>query len=156
MIRQTLHSVTYALRASPLQPWYTRWVKTAMSISGVPLFAVFSIIMATPLRETILSMVIPRVMLMVDKEFKEERKTLLKEVSGTVLDVGSGGGAYLQYCQQATEVVAVEPVTKMHPIIRKSGQSLQKLTVLKSMDDLPPTQKFDWVILGNVSQPCQG
>jgi photosystem II stability/assembly factor-like uncharacterized protein len=80
--------------------------------------------MATPLRSTLLSMFVPRIMESVDKEFHTERKTLLSGISGRVLDVGSGGGAYMRYltkAQGSVEVVAVEPVQHMHPIILTAG-----------------------------------
>jgi len=98
-----------------------------------------------------------------DEEFAPERKVLLAECAGRVLDVGSGGGAYMRYFQRATAITALEPVQELHTTIRKQAAShgiqSDRLTVLAmdaetfaeqaSCDD-HNEESFDWVILGNV------
>jgi hypothetical protein len=127
MITQTLGGISYSLRPSPSNTSLIQTIgKAALSIMAVPIMApiIFfhSILMATPIRNTLISMFIPFVMEKVEKEFHQERRTLLE---GTitkdciVLDLGSGGGAYLRYCTKAKQVFAVEPVKEMHPKIKK-------------------------------------
>lgn len=108
--------------------------------------------MLTPLRGTVFSTFLPRIMQVVDTEFQPERRALLAHVAGRVLDVGSGGGAYMKYLQGAEQVVALEPVTELHPVIRETAaaQNISKISCIASMDELSPTERFDWIILGNV------
>jgi SAM-dependent methyltransferase len=84
----------------------------------------------------------------------DDRAILLRDVSGNVLDVGSGGGVYLKHCMQADHVVAVEPNTLMHAEIFKAGRGLKKLTVVRDLRDVASdpsaASSFDWVIFGNV------
>ena len=105
--------------------------------------------MATPLRNALLGVIIPNIMSRVDKEFAVERQTLLKDVRGRVCDVGSGGGAYLRYCAQATHMVAIEPVTMMHGKIR-AACSIDSLAIVTALDHIPDKGTFDWIVLGNV------
>jgi|UniRef100_A0A8J9TDI9 SAM-dependent methyltransferase len=154
LIPRTLGDSTYALRASPTISRTRAIFKAAGSIVALPLMVPMSLIwsaaMATPLRDHLMGIVIPRVMTMVDKEFHDERATLLADVSGKVLDVGSGGGAYLKYCRNANEVIAVEPILDLHPKIQKSGQDVKKLTIVSQLEDIHDDELFDWVIFGNV------
>jgi SAM-dependent methyltransferase len=154
MITKTLGAKTYALRASPKVPWTATFFKTSLSVLSLPFVAplglLWAVAMVTPLRDSLQGVLIPRIMSAVDKEFHQERATLLAGVSGKVLDVGSGGGAYLRYCQGADEVVAVEPIQAMHPKILQAGKDLKKLSIVKSLDDLDENDCFEWVIFGNV------
>ena len=160
LVTQSLgNGETFSLRASPTVPWYKTAAKTCVGIASVPIWLPAGLVWFVgvsipPLRDFLFSIMIPRVMNMVDKEFKRERKTLLQNVSGKVLDVGSGGGAYLQYCNAADQVVAVEPNLDMHKAIREAGKHLQQLSIVRDISDVasdPSTaSSFDWVIFGNV------
>lgn len=104
-------------------------------------------------RSKIQAAMVPKLMAGVEKEFQDDRAQLLDRISGRVLDFGAGTGPYLKYCEgkAVAEVVAVEPLTDLHDAIQKSGSKLQKLTIIKNLSELPTDEKFDWVILGNVS-----
>jgi SAM-dependent methyltransferase len=118
-----------------------------------PIMLLHSILMATPIRSTLISMFIPFVMQEVETEFHQERQTLLENTITTdciVLDLGSGGGAYLRYCTKAKQVFAVEPVEKLHPKIKKAGEHLQNLIILKDISEIDESIKFNVIILGNV------
>jgi SAM-dependent methyltransferase len=96
----------------------------------------------------------------VDEEFQNERRTLLSGISGRVLDVGSGGGAYIKrlapsggVAKGRVDVVAVEPVWDMHPLIRRAGKDLSgSLVIVGFIEDIPESENesFDWIIFGNV------
>ena len=151
---KTIGGVTYALRKPPSGSGFLGMFRNVVvSVLSAPLLVPWAFLMATPLRDTLLGMIIPRVMNVVDKEFHKERETLLADVSGKVLDIGSGGGAYLKYCKAADEVVAVEPMKTLHERIREAGKDLKKLTIVDTLDDLPDNASFDWAIFGNVSVP---
>ena len=150
---------SFSLRASPTVPWHKTAATTCLWLASFPIWLPaglvwFAGVSIPALRDYLFSIMIPSVMGLVDKEFKQERKTLLKNVTGTVIDVGSGGGAYLQYCKMADHVVAVEPNLAMHEKIREAGKELQKLSIMRDLTDIasyPSTaSSFDWVIFGNV------
>eukprot|EP00980_Cylindrotheca_fusiformis_P003769 scaffold834_cov123-Cylindrotheca_fusiformis.AAC.16 len=99
----------------------------------------------------------------VDEEFEEERTTLLSTIyGGSVLDVGSGAGAYFRYMERADRVVAVEPATLLHPILQKAAQKhglfapTKQFSIVSDLkdvvinDDDDHHQQFDHIILGNV------
>jgi len=162
----------YSLRPSPAAPWAATLGRAAIQLLAVPVMIPaglgLSVLMATPLRDAILGFAIPRIMDQVEKEFREERRTLLSEgdgredaggsdkgIRGRVLDVGSGAGAYLKYCGPAADVVALEPNERLHPKILESGRHLSSLAIVRDFDDVegmddPPSSGFDWVIFGNV------
>lgn len=175
LVTKTLAGRPFALRVSPTIPALTRFVQTSLSLILVPLALplglAWAALMSTPWRESLISMVIPRVMQRVEREFHRERQELLATVSGRVLDVGSGGGAYMRYLGRGPsdtttsktgggnvrEVVAVEPLEHLHPLIRSKAEEagVQSLTVCREMDELfgdanEVTNPFDWVVLGNV------
>ena len=176
VIVQTLGGSTYALRKSPTSPWTDSLFTIAMAPIFIPFGLLYAVAMATPLRNFLLSMVIPRIMENTARDFSEDRKILLKDVSGRVMDFGrlvpktrrkegchhghfliffsplfeSGGGAYLEYCTNADDVVAVEPIAEMHPRILEKGEKLKKMSIVDSLDDFEPSESFDWVTLGNV------
>jgi SAM-dependent methyltransferase len=163
IVSKTLCGRTHELRAAPSVPLWKTIVKTGISVAllplAVPLGLLWAAAVATPLRESLLSMLIPRIMGRLDKEFKRERRALLSGISGRVLDVGSGGGAYLKYLSNPrvvaghVDVVALEPNPKLHPFIRMAGKSLPgSLMIVSEMEDLTvqDNETFDWVILGNV------
>ena len=82
------------------------------------------------LRHAWISWFIPKACRSVDQQFEPERRKLLYDVSGRVLDVGSGGGAYLRYCygsrSKVTAIVALEPVWELHGIIRAEADKQQQ------------------------------
>ena len=132
-----------------------------MAVFGTSFFALMAI---APdfLRGKILSIMIPKIMGKVAKQFHDERVVLLSGVgeSHRVLDVGAGGGAYLKHCTKAKEIVALEPCAEMHDKIRHSAKEADidesKLTIcadhIEEYFRRNPQEvgSFDWVILGNV------
>lgn len=102
------------------------------------------------------------------------RQELLKSMKGRVLDVGAGGGAYLQYAfanEAVTEVVALEPNVGCHAHIKTTvselceGKGYGKGLAPRAAP--PPSveivsefiedhlkrvggERYDWAILGNV------
>jgi SAM-dependent methyltransferase len=103
---------------------------------------------------------IPTIMNSTGEKFNLERKTLLANVRGKVLDVGSGGGNYLRYFHNASSVVALEPVQELHPIIKQQAKerlpqettlSIFSLDLESYLHQYPnEASTFDWIILGNV------
>ena len=132
-----------------------------MAVFGASFFALMAI---APdfLRGKILSIMIPKIMGKVAKQFHDERVVLLSGVgeSHRVLDVGAGGGAYLKHCTKAKEIVALEPCAELHDKIRHSAKEADieesKLTIctehIEEYFRRNPQEEgsFDWVILGNV------
>lgn len=107
------------------------------------------------------SLFLTRILSVLAKKFSKERRTLLSHVSGKVLDVGCGSGAYIRYYQNASHVVALEPATVLHAKIReeerqwlkehKVSVSIYTLGLEAYLEEYPnEVEKFDWVILGNV------
>lgn len=130
-----------------------------ISVSVVVLYMVIMVVGPTSWRNAILSRIIPSQMKAVGTITENQRKLLLQHVSGRVLDVGSGGGAYLPLLKgKANHVVALEPVKEMHPIIRKeaklAGFEDYQITILTdTVEEYAAsnlTASFDWVLLGNV------
>lgn len=154
LIRQRLGNTEYALRASPIRPWYKSIVGVVSLPVMVPMGVIISVLMLSKsIQHRYLAWFLPLGMDKVAQEFKTERQTLLGNVRGRVMDVGSGGGAYLDHCHAADHVVAVEPVVELHPTIRKRGKELASLTLVQTVDEVvqqEPPESLDWVILGNV------
>jgi SAM-dependent methyltransferase len=125
-------------------------------------------------KQSFLSWWLPRICGRLNEKFGAERQHLLADCGTTttegggggggggdcrVLDVGSGGGAYMQYLRTATHITALEPVAKLHPTIRKTaelhGIQQDRLDVLAMnvetyLREHGNKTLFDWVILGNV------
>lgn len=115
-------------------------------------------------RRTFLAWFLPLGCGKLNEKFKPEREHLLADCTGDsrALDVGSGGGAYMQYLQKASHIVALEPVEQMHATIRKTAESygirsdrlevfaMDVETYLRERFKNPEKDAFDWVILGNV------
>lgn len=150
---KTLNGISYTLRKSTE-------LKLGSAIGAVIAFTVMTPILVVSgiyqtlfpsSRDSIQAYMIPKMMAGVEKEFKNDRDALLSGVSGSVLDFGSGAGPYLKYCKKADEVVAVEPLADLHPSIRTNGAAITNLSIVKSVEEIPSNKKFDWVILGNVS-----
>jgi len=121
---------------------------------------------------------IPAVMAGVDARFGAVRaELLLRTLRGRVLDVGSGGGAYLKYAfaataQPVTEVVALEPNVHCHDKLARTlaalgqGRGLPKSLPPTARRPLPRTRitaafveqhlaeegaaRYDFALLGNV------
>jgi hypothetical protein len=144
VISKTIGGQVYTLTIPTFTPWTAKnLVKTALRVIVLPVALPFGLIyaaaMVTPLlRNKVLGLFLPIGMNALDKIFQTEREALLRHVSGKVLDVGSGGGAYLRYTHNADDVVAVEPVEELHPKIRESGKYLHKLSIVKDLADLNP------------------
>ncbi len=87
---------------------------------------------------------------------------LLKNVSGKVLDLGSGGGAYLDYLlvnPAVTSIVALEPNINMHDAIKKrverlrgegKGGNTEVVVDGRFLHEIEGVEMFDWCIIGNV------
>ena len=130
-----------------------------ISVFVVVLYMGIMVVGPVSWRNAILARLIPFQMKAVGVISENQRKLLLQHVSGRVLDVGSGGGAYLPLLRgKASHVVALEPVTEMHPIIRKeatlAGFEEYQITILTDTVETYAasnlTASFDWVLLGNV------
>jgi SAM-dependent methyltransferase len=165
MITQTLNGESYTLRASPKVSWFQSLAKGLIGVAILPFLipttAFWIIGMFIPnVRDYLSSVLVSCIMNDVDYEFRSERKALLHNVSGRVLDVGSGGGAYMQYYldDDVKELVAVEPNKALHPRIRRQGRHLGRLTIIDDLRELKKSDKnsvdyeesFDWVVFGNV------
>lgn len=87
----------------------------------------------------------------------------MKSIHGQVLDFGSGAGANLKYCLLSGKVVSVmalEPNKNLIPKLTKVMADLAKYHVGTPMprweicsnfvQDVPGSEIFDWIILGNV------
>ena len=94
-----------------------------------------------------------------DRNMREVRAELLKNVSGKVLDLGAGSGTYFQYVAgrpRVTEYVALEPLEELHPLIRSSvaehAHGFETRIVGGFVEDLVAAEggTYDAVILGNV------
>lgn len=134
------------------------------------------------LRQFIISKFIPKAMSRVADQYKDVRKTLLSSdtISNCkVLDLGSGGGAYMPLLSSASKIIALEPVKKMHPTIRNVAKEAGIVVDETTLENVNEEEKydpssssqleiwacgieeyiethpeakhtFDWVILGNV------
>ena len=153
-VSKQLGGVSYSLRMPPAITWKNVIGSSLGMLAMIPFMVLNSLYqLAFPSsRKKIQATMVPKMMAGVEKEFQGERERLLSRLAGTVLDVGSGAGPYLKYCNNATEVVAIEPLVDLHPSIQTAGASLRKLTILKDLSELKNSTepKFDWVILGNV------
>ncbi|KAL3942065.1 MAG: hypothetical protein SGBAC_003693 [Bacillariaceae sp.] len=156
---QTLDGKEYSLKESSGKPWLSKVGSGIMSVVltpiTVPMMGLLSIAMATPLRETIFSMMIPKFMNKADEDFREERIKLLSTITGgSVLDVGAGAGAYFRYFSNADRVVAVEPQKIMYPklneVAKQNGlvESSKEFILVGDLKDVEGT--FDHVVFGNV------
>ena len=155
-ITKAIGGNSYTLVVPSASPWPVSLAKNILTLVAAPLIVpslmVSSILMSTSLRNKLISIFVPWFMGKVDGLFSKERSILLRTIGPetSVLDVGSGGGAYLAYCQSAKRVVAVEPVKEMHHKIRHAGKNLRELTTVSDLQDLNEEESFDFCILGNV------
>lgn len=109
-------------------------------------------------RHKILRWHIPFICSKLDSMFHKERKVLLDGCQGSnVLDVGSGGGAYMRYFSKAKSVTALEPVEALHETIRRNAEryNVPTLTIFAVdvetyLRDHFSGEMFDWIVLGNV------
>lgn len=156
---QTVGGKKYCLKESSDKKWPAKIgsgiINIALAPIMVPMIGLLSIAMATPLKETIFKMFIPRFMAKVSEDFEEERTQLLSTISGgSVLDVGSGAGAYFPYFSKADRVVAIEPQTIMYPKLNEVAKehgldgSGKEFTIVGDLKDVNGT--FDHVVFGNV------
>lgn len=176
-ITRTLGGRTYTITPSHLDPerptvrsiilkgmkYLVLFILSPLIITFAVLFSAMMYFGPKSIQHKFLSWFVPKVMSKVDKKFAQDRNALLSGMRKhhKVLDVGSGGGAYVKYCKGASSIVALEMITEMHDTIRtsakKAGMSLDKLEILPydvetylklNGDDIRET--FDWIIFGNV------
>lgn len=131
-----------------------------ITIPAALLFTGVMILGPKSIKHTILSRLIPSTMKTVQKWTVNQRKLLLQHVTGRVLDVGCGGGAYLSLLKnKVSHVVALEPIRELHTVIqqeaKEAGFEDYQITVLTNTVEEyaannPNAPLFDWVILGNV------
>lgn len=156
---QIIGGKEYSLKESSGKNWPSTIrsgiITVALAPVTLPMLGLISIAMATPLRYTFFSMFIPRFMEKLNEDFKEERTKLLSTISGgSVLDVGSGGGAYFRYFRKADRVVAVEPQEVMYPklneVAKENGlvESIKEFSIVRDLKDAEGT--FDHIVFGNV------
>jgi SAM-dependent methyltransferase len=147
-----------SLRAS-LVPLWKRLLLGPLMALGMPIYTVTMLISPPKIKNKILSMIIPRIMATVAKTTHNQRQLLLQHVSGRVLDVGSGGGGYLPFLSgKASHVVCLEPLKECHSTIRAGAtqagfEDYQVTIVPDGIDEYASkatTDRFDWIILGNV------
>jgi len=178
-VSQTLAGETYTIDPSRVEDKKSVWpvtkaLKTAVTIALAPVAVVTGAVATTvmflspvAIQERIASFFIAFTCSKLDELFGPERRELLRNCSnnaGRVLDIGTGGGAYLRYFKDATEIVALEPMVPLHDKIRKEadaqGIPSDRLTLLAmgaeeyylKLQQSEEGEKalFDWIILGNV------
>jgi SAM-dependent methyltransferase len=168
-IRHVIDGHSYALNPKRLEkpPLSTAWVLLQGTVAivlspalllGAGLFTIPMLF--KPIQNRFVQWFIPSIMNIVDRKFSLERTTLLANVQGKVLDVGSGGGPYLRYFHNASSVVALEPIEGLHPVIQQQGKewlppevtlSIFSLDLESYLHQYPnEASTFDWIILGNV------
>jgi SAM-dependent methyltransferase len=102
--------------------------------------------------------ILPALMLAVDKEFKQVRLEMFKNIKGNILDVGCATGHYFKYYANnpnVASIIAMEPDTRMHPDLSKTADKYpDKITITSSVMDeefaKDHFEEFDGIILGNV------
>jgi hypothetical protein len=151
---QSIAGECYTLRKSPSISLYQVIGNSIAVMLVAPFVVPWAILMATPLKNTLLSIVIPRIMNGVAREFQRERAVLLRRVHGRVLDVGAGGGAYMQFCAHADMIAAVEPNEQMHALLQDQARKYNQTLVLYNSLEQVTGESFDWVLLGNASDLC--
>lgn len=168
-IRHVLDGHSYALNPKRLEkpPLSTAGVLVQGTVAVVlsPVLFLGAILVTIPMlfkpiQTRFVQWFVPCICNALEKKFSSERSTLLANVRGKVLDLGSGGGHYLRYFHNASSVVALEPVQGLHPAIQQQGKEwLPKETTLSIFSlDLESflhkypneASTFDFVILGNV------
>jgi len=149
----TSHTSTPALKLL-LAP-----LKALAVIIILPLYTLFMVVAPSALKNKWLSSIIPKLMYSLEQKTFNQRKLLLQQVSGKVLDVGAGGGAYIQHCTKASYYVALEPLEELHPILKSKAhdagfQDYQvsiRSDTLETYDELAlGNGTFDWILLSNV------
>jgi SAM-dependent methyltransferase len=161
---KTLGEYSYAIpdvskRPSPFKQTLMLALALVLSpllLTVLVIYTVFMFLGPMPLRNRVLSKVIPYAMKSLEGITHNQRKLLLQHVSGKVLDIGAGGGAYLQHCKRASHYVAIEPVEGMHPLLankaKLAGLKDYQVTIRSGGFETydAPVSSFDWIILGNV------
>ena len=164
-VRHTIGGREYALTLWPRRRTLSGMVRTSIMIVTVPLWLPLGLLHILLLSaapqwyrdQLFFARFFPNFMNNVDKSLKSKRKVLLQHVTGRVLDIGAGSGAYFHYYSQADHIVAVEPVTILHTNLKQAADKFfakgrKQLTIVSDLEDLADTSEssFDWIILGNV------
>eukprot|EP00619_Florenciella_sp_RCC1007_P010405 CAMPEP_0205912586 /NCGR_PEP_ID=MMETSP1325-20131115/5939_1 /ASSEMBLY_ACC=CAM_ASM_000708 /TAXON_ID=236786 /ORGANISM="Florenciella sp., Strain RCC1007" /LENGTH=291 /DNA_ID=CAMNT_0053279309 /DNA_START=150 /DNA_END=1026 /DNA_ORIENTATION=- len=104
------------------------------------------------------ALLVPPIMAMIDHRFEIVRQELLKGLTGRVLDVGAGGGAYFKYgkrCENCvTEYISIEPNRALQGALRREVDRCQPCTFPYRLHasglEAVRGEQFDRIILGNV------
>ena len=103
-------------------------VLIALPVSFLLVVSILSFVIGKPFTARASSFFIPRVMKSIDELFTDVRSELLKNVHGSVLDVGCGDGPYLKYyakSHQLKKIVFLEPNVFQHPLLQ---QNIDRMT----------------------------
>jgi SAM-dependent methyltransferase len=134
-------------------------ILSTLSVAQMGLLTPVAFLMPHEVHANIVATVLPQMMDKIGDVFRRERSTLLRDIRGKVLDVGAGGGAYFQFYVDADQVVAIEPLEELHPVLHKKTEELGlegKLSLTTKFVEVylkeHPTEAgtFDWIVLGNV------
>ena len=143
-----------------------------MFLLAPPILSIYTVlvfIIGKPLTSRVAGILIPKEMSRINNMTTALRKELLKNMKGNVLDLGAGGGAYIEYINRDTveTYVALEPNRHLHNKIRnKWNEHFEEKSTnspkLKISSDFLETYVhsgngkkdasgyFDYIILGNV------
>lgn len=80
---------------------------------------------------------------------RDLRRDNLSELSGRVLEVGAGTGSnFAYYPDSVSEVVALEPETRLAPLARQAAETARvPVTVIEStIESMPASEPFDAVV----------
>jgi len=107
--------------------------------------------------QRVASIIVPTFMPLMDKAFARVKMELMKNLHGRVLDVGCGGGDWLQYFGKAAHVTELEPNPFLIPKITARAEQfkvenpgVEVVVVNKFTHELDETKPYDYIILGNV------
>ena len=83
------------------------------------------------------------------RAMRDLRRANLLDLSGRVLEVGAGTGSnFAFYPDSVTEVVALEPETRLAPLAKEAAAAARvPVTLIEStIETMPPTEPFDAVV----------
>jgi len=134
----------------------------AALVFGVPFFALigpvwYLIMLNKSISQRISGAMLPSIMSLMDKAFKDVKTELLKDLHGRVLDVGCGSGDWLRYFGQAKHITELEPnpflITKIEQnaaTFRAQNPNITVEVANKFAHELDAKNPYDYVVFGNV------